>query len=240
MKYLISGICLIISLLGMLMLLFPIKINRQGETCEGYLASKIPMQIGSISGTDKELAATEEVKRATERTLNVSDYLNREYKTADGKTFSLYMSYWLPNKEKMVLASTHTPDRCWIKNGWKSNPEKRLNGKIIKINDKNLFPAYSREYSINVNSYNTVTRKVWFWFIVDGKIYDYKTSSNYIPNPILWIKNSIIESIEGYPEMYFVRLDSDLEMESFLQDKDFQSLLEILGNLILFDPAQKK
>ena len=240
MKYFLSLICLASALLGMAMLLFPNKmVETNKEVKTGYLATNIPAEIGSTVSKDIPLAQTEEVLRATENLLALSDFLNREYTLPDGRTFTVYVAYWEPNKTTIINASSHTPDRCWVSNGWESSKEHRINGKEIEIDGKKLMPAYSREYSIKANATKTFKRKVWFWFVTDGMAYDYKTEDNRFPNPFIWLKNTISESLMGYPEMYFIRVDSQYDLDELLKNKDFKAIMDKLGQLILYKPTSE-
>lgn len=204
---------------------------------EKHLEAAIPMDFDGLKGRDIPLGATEEVMRATEKILAVNEFLNREYTMPDGRRFSVYISYWAPKKEPVRVASTHTPDRCWVRNGWKNDDSKKKQHEVLNVAGKNLMPAYYREYTVE-NMEKIYRRYVWFWFVVDGKRYDYKTSDNYAPNPIMYVKNMVEDALQGSPEMYFVRIDSDIPLAELFKAKEFKSALEKLGELILFEKKQ--
>lgn len=204
---------------------------------EKHLEIAMPMDFDGLKGRDIPLGNTEEVTRATEKILAVNEFLNREYTLPDGRKFSVYISYWAPKKEPVRVASTHTPDRCWVRNGWKNDDSKKKQNEVLTVGGKPLMPAYYREYTVE-NMGKSYRRYVWFWFIVDGKRYDYKMSDNYAPSPIMYVKNMIEDALQGSPEMYFVRIDSDVPLAKFLGQKEFKSALEKLGELILFEKKQ--
>jgi hypothetical protein len=204
---------------------------------EKHLEASIPMDFDGLKGRDIPLGATEEVMRATEKILAVNEFLNREYTMPDGRRFSVYISYWAPKKEPVRVASTHTPDRCWVRNGWKNDDSKKKQHEVLNVAGKNLMPAYYREYTVE-NMEKIYRRYVWFWFVVDGKRYDYKTSDNYAPNPIMYVKNMVEDALQGSPEMYFVRIDSDIPLAELFKAREFKSALEKLGELILFEKKQ--
>lgn len=202
---------------------------------DDHLLAAIPMQIGIWQGKDVPLGATEEVVRASESLLNLNQFLCREYKAKDGREFSLYISYWAQGKEPTSKAASHVPDNCWGRNGFKQIREKDKYGEELEIGGAKLQPVYEREFSIKANDGKIYTRKVWYWFLVEGKSYVFGSGSNAVPSPINFIKNMLNQAREGIPEQYFVRLDSNEDMHELYKDEDFKSLLNDLGKLVLFE-----
>lgn len=199
---------------------------------KGFLAKEIPARIGSLTSEEKPLGNTEELARASEKILMVTDFLNRDYTLADGRTFSLYISYWVKNKMRITDAASHTPDRCWVKNGWKNNVEFSKIDSSLTAGGARLMPAYSRVYTIG-NEVSAERRNVLYWFVADGRHYDFgKEKSSHIPNPIVWLKGAILV---GSPEMYFIRIDSRHDLAGILADADVQKLLESLGRLAIYE-----
>ena len=238
MKY-VSGIFFVAFAVGITLLAYSgmqksaIPIGDSSTT--GRLEKLVPAEIASMTSENKPLGNTEEVVRASEKILNVTDFLNREYTTADGVKFTLYISYWAENKTRVVLAATHTPDRCWVKNGWKSLPDCAKSDVVVSTGGRSLMPAYLRRYEIKTDA-QTIERDVAFWFIVDGKSYDYGSENLYVPNPITWLKSTLFASS---PEMYFVRIDSSEDISKILGRADVKALLEKLGDLTLFERPKK-
>ncbi len=235
MKNIIAFIVLAVSLAGLYFAANPRPLlERQAQASSSdKLKRAVSASIGSMTSVDKPLGDTEEVKRASEKILMVTEFLHREYTLGNGMKFTLYISYWEPGREDVYKASTHTPDRCWVKSGWKNLDEKKRSGDVLSVGGRQLMPAYYREYTINAGL-NNYKRNVWFWFIVDGKRYDYKTSDNYNPSIAVYLKNLISSVTAEAPEMFFIRIDSDSSLESLRRDPDFQKLLSELGELILF------
>ena len=200
---------------------------------KGFLAKAIPARIGSLTSVEKPLGNTEELVRASEKILMVSDFLNREYTLADGRKFSLYISYWVKNKMRITDAASHTPDRCWVKNGWKNNAEFSKINSSLSAGGRKLMPAYSRAYTISVGDFAPEQkRSVLYWFVADGKHYDFgKDKISHIPNPIVWLKSAILV---GSPHKYFIRIDSSGDLAAILEDPDVQKLLVSLGKLAIY------
>ena len=240
MKFLLPILSVAAACLGLYFVLTPdSKAGSKELLAPGYLASRVPEKFGAVVSQERPLGETEEVVRASESLLSVSDYLNRNYTLSDGRTVSLYISYWKPTKETLERATTHTPDRCWIKNGWQCNPQTRRLSDIVKVGDRELLPARYGEYSIKAPDESVYTRYVWYWFVADGKIYEY-SGSNYIPSLSQWVRNALKSATADAPEMYFVRVDADFPLDRIRHNADFQKLLDYLGKMILYKPENSE
>lgn len=239
MKYFLGIITLIAGILGVFFV--SVKFERNTRDFEkkpdGYLKLTIPAEIGQTKSKDLPLGNTEEVVRASERLLSVTEWLNREYTLPDGKTFQLYISYWAPNKLDVRYASLHTPDRCWVENGWTNLHDKKKHDYFLSAKNGKLFPAYYREYDFKTE-FSTYHRNVWFWFIVDGKRYEYGQDA-LISNPISYLGHAFSDALAGSPEQFFVRIDSEYPLENFINNKDFLELLDKLGTMVLY-PKNKE
>ena len=211
------------------------KTSVDDSAYKDILEKTIPIKIGKMQGKELPLGNTEEVIRASEKILFVSDFLNREYTTADNKKFTLYISYWVKNKMRITDSATHTPDRCWVKNGWTNHSEHAKIDTSLSVNGKKLKPAYSRVFSIKAQTH-TEKRNVLYWFIADKKHYNFgKEKSSHIPNPFVWLKGALFV---GSPEMYFVRIDSTHNIKELFKDKDFQKLLNYVGEIAIYEQLQ--
>lgn len=240
MKNVVAFIVLAVSLAGLYFAINPRPLDdgRTRTADSDKLKRAVSGRIGSMTGVDRPLGDTEEVDRASEKILMVTEFLHREYTLGNGTKFTLYISYWEPGREDVYKASTHTPDRCWVKNGWKNLEEKKRSDYVVTVDGKSLMPAYYREYSIDAG-FDSYRRNVLFWFVVDGARYDYKSSDNYNPNIAVYLKNLISSVTAKSPEMFFIRIDSADPIEALERDPDFRKLLLELGELALFGNGGK-
>ncbi len=206
----------------------------------GHLKEVFPVKIGDMTSVDKPLGNTEEVAHAASDILDVSEYLHREYTLPDGRSFVVYISYWNPGKSDIRSASRHTPDRCWVSNGWKIDQSSRNNNDSISAMGGPLMDAYYRFYEYSMDFGRKYRRSVWFWHIVNGERYDYRTKDNYTANPFVYLNNMINQALYGSPEQYFIRVDSAEDLHGFLDNKDFQKFLDILGKLVLYRKEPKQ
>ena len=69
------------------------------------------------SATQRTVADTEEMTRAVAELLNYDAGGFVTYTNGD-REISIYAAYWIPGKMSPRLVATHTPDVCWIGNGW--------------------------------------------------------------------------------------------------------------------------
>ena len=69
------------------------------------------------SASQRPVAATEEMKQAVAELLNYDAGGFVTYTNGD-REISIYAAYWIPGKMSPRLVATHTPDVCWIGNGW--------------------------------------------------------------------------------------------------------------------------
>lgn len=104
---------------------------------EGRLKTAIPYEMDGWTSKDSGLGDTEEVQRAAEKVLNVTDYVNRTY-SKNGTDFTVYIAYWKPDTMEIHRASSHSPDRCWVANGWKNIDSEKRNSNLSILATKNF------------------------------------------------------------------------------------------------------
>lgn len=211
------------------------------EKEKGHMSKIIPASPDGWSSKELELGATEEVKRSVEKTLDTSEYINREYTSPDGsKSFVLYISYWGAGKADPKVASAHTPDRCWVLNGWSSDESKMRSDLLFDFDGIKLVPAYYREMKFENNT-GKVRRNVCFWHTIDGKRFEYG-SKNTLYASLSWnyVRHAFESAFLGAPEQYFIRLDTDMNFDELQKEKAFREVVKSLGVLVLEDKPQPK
>ena len=81
------------------------------------LGERFPRTLPGWSGRDEPLGPSEAVRGAVERNLNYDDYVFRIFEQR-GTRFGIYVAYWAPGRMPVNKVASHTPDRCWVENGW--------------------------------------------------------------------------------------------------------------------------
>ena len=81
------------------------------------LSSLFPANFNQWEIVDQDIAESPESSARISDFLNFDDVINRIYKKKSLR-IGLYIAYWTPGKASYRWAGAHTPDTCWILNGW--------------------------------------------------------------------------------------------------------------------------
>ena len=103
----------------------------------GSLSNIIPKEINGWSYTDFDLANSEESSDRIASFLNFDDSLYRVYVKGNVRV-GVYIAYWTPGKVSYRWAGAHTPDTCWVVNGW------------TRIDRKYSIPFQVNEFKLNI------------------------------------------------------------------------------------------
>jgi hypothetical protein len=107
------------------MLVVAVVVISYGELAESKaillegLAVVVPPvdQLGNWRVSHRPLAESEEMQRNVEKTLNFDEAVFSDY-TDGSRRVAIYLAYWRPDKMPHRLVAKHTPDVCWVQNGW--------------------------------------------------------------------------------------------------------------------------
>jgi hypothetical protein len=191
----------------------------------GKLAEALPRQLpGGWIGTDLPLGESELLRNRAEALLRFDDYVYRSYANAE-RSFSVYVAYWKPGKMPTRLVSLHTPDRCWVENGW-SCLESRNHQESFGAAD--LPPNEWRIFSAPEGAQKTFTV---FWLLADGVPHDFGSGTNRIPNPFAWWSSVLKEARGGKAAHLFVRFTSDRPLEDLVQLSGWTELVASLNQV---------
>lgn len=194
-------------------------------TLHEALADILPKDLNGWQIKDLDMAESPESSARISDFLNFDDALFRVYEKGD--TFvGLYIAYWTPGKASYRWAGAHTPDTCWVLNGWT-----RLDRKYsipLESGDQEFKPAEFGVYEKNGESQN-----VYFWHLVGGEpfSYDQKGTPN-IFGALLDVKKYGLNLRE---EQFFVRLSSNKTMDDLEEMPKFREIaasLEAIGLLV--------
>tara|TARA_Y200000002_G_scaffold212208_1_gene175094 strand:- start:16040 stop:16582 length:543 start_codon:yes stop_codon:yes gene_type:complete len=160
--------------------------------------------------------------------LNFDDALFRTY--SNGRIHvGVYVAYWSPGKASYRWAGAHTPDTCWVQNGWACN-ERQYS---IPFSNKNVafelaeFGVYEKEGK---------TQQVYFWHLVGGHAYSYKQNDGHnIFAALIDIKS---HGLNLRKEQFFIRLSSNADIVTLKKMPAFGTILESLASLGLTKKMQ--
>ncbi|MBL9188111.1 MAG: hypothetical protein JNK23_11565 [Opitutaceae bacterium] len=190
------------------------------------LKRQIPAQVAGWSVTDEPLGPNEAVRGAIERTLNYDDYVYRLYRRG-GMTVGIYAAYWAPDRMPVQKVASHTPDRCWIENGW-TCLDQRFAEKI-SASDARLQPAQWRIFQ--APGRDGRLEHVLYWHLVGAKLHDYGGRLATSPGIIGWWRDAVAYALAGSREQVFVRVTSSVPFERLQGEAGWKTLVEALASL---------
>lgn len=191
------------------------------QTFNGTLADSVPSNLSGWKIQDLDIADTPEASARVSDFLNFDDSIFRVFTKGD-TSVGLYIAYWRPGKTSYRWAGAHTPDTCWVVNGWDCT--KREYSIPFQHGDLPFQPA---EYGV----YETETDKqhVYFWHLVGNKAYAYKQKST--PNIFGALIDVRHHGLNLRKEQFFIRLSSNKDMDQLKQIAGFSEILDSLAEI---------
>lgn len=217
------GFLVFFSILGLK--LYFLFVPPPAVTLASPLAEIIPQEIEGWTIEDFDLATSAESSDRIASFLNLDDSLYRIFQKGSTRV-GVYVAYWTPGKVSYRWAGAHTPDTCWVVNGWTRTERKYAIPFSVKDQQfkKAEFGIYEKD--------NTV-ENVYFWHLVGGQPFGYAQKE--VPN----IFGSLID-IQKYglnlrQEQFFIRLSSNQSLETLSKIDGFDQIIEGLAKLSLAD-----
>jgi hypothetical protein len=190
-------------------------------TLDELLSDIVPKQLNGWKITDQDMAESPESSERISDFLNFDDALFRIFKNGD--TFvGLYIAYWLPGKASYRWAGAHTPDTCWVQNGWTRQDRKYC---IPFQNEETLFqPAEFGIYEKDGSAQN-----VYFWHLVGGEAFGYEQEGGHnIFAALLDIKK---HGLNLRDEQFFIRLSSNKKIDELKKIEGYKQILDSLHKI---------
>jgi hypothetical protein len=192
--------------------------------------SLLPSEISGWVVKDLPIADTPEMMEAVNSILNYDAYVYKSYTQAD-VTINVYVAYWMPARVHPELVEAHTPDVCWVANGWKMSVLPSLGkvevegGRVIPLN-------YYRRFEIGGANENYVL----FWQVSGHDIRAMTSTDVELLPPLTRAKRRImqvIDTITSPPgQQLFVRISANKPLEELLDDKPFKAVFQMTGRLL--------
>ena len=190
-------------------------------TLDGQLSCIVPEELNGWKIIDRDMAESPESSERISDFLNFDDALFRIFKKGD--TFiGLYIAYWLPGKASYRWAGAHTPDTCWVQNGWTRLDRKYC---IPFQNEETPFePAEFGVYEKDGSAQN-----VYFWHLVGGEAFGYEQEGGHnIFAALLDIKKY---GLNLRDEQFFIRLSSNKKVDELKKIEGFKQILDSLSEI---------
>jgi hypothetical protein len=211
---LILGIATLFSALG-LRAYFAL-IPPPEPTLHEALTDIVPDELPGWQIKDMDMAESPESSARITDFLNFDDALFRVFEKGD--TFvGLYIAYWTPGKASYRWAGAHTPDTCWILNGWTCTDREYS----IPFNHESTAfePAEFGVYEKNDSAQN-----VYFWHLIGGRAFGYEQKGN--PNMFGALIDIRDHGLNLRQEQFFVRLSSNKSLEELNKMAGFDQILD--------------
>lgn len=178
----------------------------------------VPSKLSGWTIKDLDMAESPESSARISEFLNFDDALFRMFTYEDTKV-GLYIAYWSPGKASYRWAGAHTPDTCWVQNGWTCTD--REYSVPFQHGDAHFQPA---EYGVYEK--NATAQKVYFWHLVGGEAFSYKQQNGHnIFGALLDIKH---HGLDLRQEQFFIRLSSNQSLEKLKKTPGFKQILDSL------------
>ena len=195
------------------------------------LSQTLPVDLPGWTSRELPLGETEETKNAVMDILKFDDYFSRSYRSGSTEV-SLYVAYWQPDKVPPRAVGVHTPDTCWVQNGW-TRLDRAHAVPLATLAGHALKPAEFGTYSLRGN-----TQQVYFWHLVGGKPYSYEQEG--LHSLTAPLQDMATFGLNQRRDQLFVRLAANVPFDQVWREPGLTRLLEALATLGLALPPPDK
>jgi len=198
----------------------------------GDLKTAIPDKFDGWEVEDRDLAETEAQAEQAAGILDLTQFVNRVY-SRGSTNITVYVAYWLPKTKAVRHVQSHTPDVCWVRNGWELNADESKFSVSCQVDGQPLFPAEMRTLTAN----ETITQHTAYWHVVGDEIYINRSEAGQWDR---WdpIKTLLKYGLHQQKEQFFVRINSNRPIEEIWDLPLMQEILRDLADITLAPPEQ--
>lgn len=222
------------ALLVVVAILFaaPIFFTDPTQRITKPLAELLPSIVEGWQMKTLDVADSAEMRNTVARILRFDDVLYRSYRRG-GVEVQVYVAYWKPGSVPYGQAGVHTPDTCWVVNGW--TMADRTNARVLSCGTETLKPGEWRRFRLQNADLHVV-----FWHLVGDRVHTYEQSGwRDGLTGVLERMPNLFHDIRRYgfnleQEQLFVRVSSNAPIEQLLADPTFVELMHSLRPLGLF------
>ena len=213
----IAGILAVAAAIQVIPFLMPSEVTKEAPL-EELISAHLPgWQMQTL-----ELGQTEEVRNAVLGTLRFDDHISRLYNKGDLQV-GVYIAYWEPGTMPVRKVGVHTPDTCWVQNGWvcaerESQVEKTVGDIAMKPAEYGVFDfdGGNRQH-------------VLFWHIVGDRLHTYEQQG--LHSMTAAFTDTFQYGLNQRQEQFFIRISSNRPFEDIWNDSGFQQLMSEVAAL---------
>jgi hypothetical protein len=198
------------------------KFSKRAVPQHEKLLSELPAVVEGWVVKDMPIASSVEMQKAVSELLNYDEAIFREY-SKNGKTLTVYAAYWRPYRFHPRLISVHTPDICWVGNGWTMKSTNSNYG--VSLSEGRAWHAQERVFEVGGSQMNVI-----YWHILDGRLSGYAEGSNSIQTSFL--KELLNDLKHGAGEQFFIRISSPQPWASWVDDPLYRQILDTFAPVL--------
>lgn len=191
------------------------------STLHQPLAEILPSELSGWKTEEHDMAESPEASARISDFLNFDDAIFRSYRRGD-IYIGVYIAYWKPGKASYRWAGSHTPDTCWVINGW--DRTEREYSIPFEHSGNEFEPA-----EFGIFKKDNIAQHVYFWHLIAGKANSYKQKGHgYYLNALWDIKKY---GLHQRKEQFFIRLSSNKNLKELKSLPEFKAITEALLQL---------
>lgn len=212
----IAGVLLLAAAIQVSPLLFPAVITK-AEPLEELISEQIP----GWTAEEIPLGQTEEVRNAVLGTLRFDDHLSRLYRRGYSQV-GVYIAYWKPGTMPVRKVGVHTPDTCWVQNGWTCSARESYVQKTVA--HRQMKPAEYGVFDLDASR-----QYVLFWHLVGDRVHTYDQQGMHSLTAAF--QDTVQYGLNQRQEQFFIRVSSNRPFEEIWDDPGFQQLMNEIAEL---------
>lgn len=198
-------------------------IYQPDEQLQGKLEDILLDELPGWEVKDMDLAESEEMQERVAQILNYTQAIYRTYRRGSTEV-GVYVGYWAPKTMPVRQVNAHTPDVCWVLNGW--SVEDRQFAVAYEAQGDSLRPAEVRQMEKQNH-----TLYVAYWHVIGDRTYVNRSVN-------IWNRMQPIQSLFRYglhqqEAQFFIRISSNRPLDEIWDDAGFQQIIEPLKAMAL-------
>jgi hypothetical protein len=223
---------LVVLTASVTVVVLPRFLSKAEITLQQRLAQVVPQALPGWAVKELPIADSPEMLKRVESILEYDDAIFRTYQK-EALEVQVYVAYWRPGSVPYGQAGAHTPDTCWIYNGWTCSNRLRAQARI-------LGPSELVPYEFGVFSKTGQTLEVIFWHLVGGKPYGYIQEGwrsgvkGYMERLPRLLDDVRAHGLNLAQEQIVIRISTNGKLEQLWADSDFIALMGQLRPLGIF------
>lgn len=235
-RWVLAGLALVLAVAASLAVLPAFFSNRTRIITEP-LDQVVPAAVDGWTVKTLPVADSPEMRSAVVKILRYDDVIYRAYRRGATEV-QIYAAYWKPGSVPYGQAGVHTPDTCWVSDGWTMHD--RVDDTARACGGNWLKPGEWRRFT-----FQGQTLYVVFWHLVGGRVHTYD-QYGWRNGPLGYLQRlpHLFKDIRQFgfnldEEQIFVRVSANRPFDLLLGDPNFAELMRHLAPLGVFEVSKE-